>query len=125
MHGRATAGSGRAAEGLPLGRYWYARHHLEKFAGIPDEARYVIDRNRASGGGMTAGIDFALHMIGVWNGAENRRLTELLMEYAPQPPFGVGRPDLAPPQTLAAADPILEREMPGALVEQAARRRRI
>jgi cyclohexyl-isocyanide hydratase len=72
---------------------------------------------------MTAGIDFALHMIGVWNGAESGRLTELLMEYAPQPPFGVGRPDRAPSQTLAAADAILEGEMPCALVEAAARRR--
>jgi cyclohexyl-isocyanide hydratase len=56
--------------------YWYARHYLEKFGAIPEEARYVIDRNRASGGGMTAGTDFALHMIGVWSGAEDVRLTE-------------------------------------------------
>jgi hypothetical protein len=72
---------------------------------------------------MTAGIDFALHMIGVCNSAENGRLTELLMEHGPQPPFDVGRSDLAPPQTRAAADPILAREMPCALVELAARRR--
>ena len=123
--GALLLGAAGLLKGYRSACYWYARHHLEKFAAIPDEARYVIDRNRVSGGGMTAGIDFALHMIGVWNGAENGRLTELLMEYAPQPPFGVGRPDLAPPQTLAAADPILEREMPCALVEQAARRRRI
>jgi cyclohexyl-isocyanide hydratase len=121
--GALLLGAAGLLKGYRSACYWYMRHHLEKFGAIPDEARYVIDRNRASGGGMTAGIDFALHMIGVWNGAENGRLTELLIEYAPQPPFGVGRPELAPPQTLAAAEPILEREMPRALVEEAARRR--
>jgi cyclohexyl-isocyanide hydratase len=53
------------------------------------DARIVIDRNRASGGGVTSGSDFALAMIGEWHGVETGRLTELLIEYAPQPPFGV------------------------------------
>jgi hypothetical protein len=45
------------------------------------------------------------------------------MEYAPQPPFGVGRPDLVPPETVAAVASMITDEMPTALVEATARRR--
>ena len=65
----------------------------------------------------------ALAMIGKWNGLEKGKLGELLIEYAPQPPFGVGRPEIASPETLAAAESILKQEMPAALVEAAARKR--
>ncbi len=81
-----------AAAGLTKGYrsacYWYARPHVETFGAIPDDARVVIDRNRASGGGVTSGIDFALAMVSKWNGLEKGKLAELLIEYAPQPPFG-------------------------------------
>jgi hypothetical protein len=50
-------------------------------------------------------------------------LAELLTDYAPQPPFGVERPDLAPPETVGAAASMLTDEMPAALIETAARRR--
>lgn len=115
------------AAGLTKGHrsacYWYARPHVAIFGAIPDDARVVIDRNRASGGGVTSGIDFALAMIGEWDGLETGKLAELLIEYAPQPPFGVGRPELASAETLAAAESVLKQEMPAALVEAAARRR--
>jgi cyclohexyl-isocyanide hydratase len=39
------------------------------------------------------------------------RVVELLLEYAPQPPYGTGRPELADPQTLAAARTALEQAM--------------
>jgi cyclohexyl-isocyanide hydratase len=93
------------------------------FGAIPDSGRVVIDRNRASGGGITSGIDFALSMVGAWYSQDAGRFAELLVEYAPQPPFGIGRPELAPPELLATAKPILEQEMPTALIEAAARRR--
>jgi cyclohexyl-isocyanide hydratase len=48
-------------------------------------------------------------MVSQWNGLEKGKLAELLIEYAPQPPFGVGRPELASPETLAAAASILTR----------------
>ena len=51
------------------------------------------------------------------------KLAELLIEYAPQPPFGVGRPEHASSETLAAAESILKQEMPTEMVAAAARRR--
>lgn len=121
--GALLLGAAGLTKGYRTACYWYARPHVAAFGAIPDEGRIVIDRNRASGGGVTSGIDFALAMIGRWRGSENGRLAELLIEYAPQPPFGVGRPELASPETLAAAESILEQEMPAALVEATARRR--
>jgi cyclohexyl-isocyanide hydratase len=121
--GSLLLGAAGLLRGYRSACYWYARSALKKFGAIPDASRTVIDRNRASGGGLTAGIDFGLAMIGTWAGPAQGRLTELLLEYAPQPPFGAGRPELADAGTLAIAAPILDQQMPFALVDATARRR--
>jgi cyclohexyl-isocyanide hydratase len=121
--GALLLGAAGLTKGYRTACYWYARPQVAAFGAIPDDARVVIDRNRASGGGVTSGIDFALAMVGQWHSVEKAKLTELLIEYAPQPPFGVGRPDLASPETVGAAESILTDEMPAALIEAAARRR--
>jgi cyclohexyl-isocyanide hydratase len=82
----------------------------------------VIDRNRATGGGVTAGMDFALQMAGQWGGEAAGRLIELVVEYAPQPPYGTGRPELADEATLAAARQIMAGEFSEGVVDQAAQR---
>jgi len=61
---------------------------------------------------MTAGVDFGLAMVGQILGEPAGRIFELLFEYAPQPPFGTGRPELADPETLAAATETLKGLMP-------------
>jgi cyclohexyl-isocyanide hydratase len=122
-NGALLLGAAGLLKGYRSACYWYARPYLQEFGAIPDDSRVVIDRNRASGGGITAGIDFALTLIGEWAGPEQGRLIELLMEYAPQPPFGVGRPELADDTTLAIAAPILAKEMPAELIKAAVTRR--
>ncbi len=52
-------------------------------------------------------------MAGYWAGESMGRVIELIMEYAPQPPYGTGRPDLADAQTLAAARAALQHAMSG------------
>ena len=61
---------------------------------------------------MTAGLDFGITMIGSILGEPTGRILELLFEYAPEPPFGTGRPELADPNTLAAATKTLKELMP-------------
>jgi len=61
---------------------------------------------------MTAGVDFGLALAGQILGEPAGRNFELLFEYAPQPPFGTGRPELADPDTLAAATKTLKELMP-------------
>jgi len=52
--------------------------------------RVVIDRNRITGGGVTAGIDFDRTMAALLHGEEVAQEIQLIMEYDPQPPFRAG-----------------------------------
>ena len=62
--------------------------------------RYVIDRNRATGGGVTAGIDFGLAMVATISGEETAKTIQLALEYSPAPPFSHGTPSEADPAIL-------------------------
>jgi cyclohexyl-isocyanide hydratase len=110
--GSLLLGAAGLLKGYKAASHWYTREQLSLFGAIPTDARYVIDRNRATGGGMTAGVDFGLAMAGQILGEPAGRNFELLFEYAPQPPFGTGRPELADPDTLAAATKTLKELMP-------------
>lgn len=53
----------------------------------------MTDRNRITGGGVTAGIDFALTLIGQLVSPEIAAGIQLMAEYDPQPLTNVGSPD--------------------------------
>jgi cyclohexyl-isocyanide hydratase len=93
--------------------HWGARETLTQFGAEPSSERVCVDRNRLTGGGVTAGIDFGIAVAGHWAGENSGRVIELLLEYAPQPPYGTGRPELADPQSLAAARALLQQAMTG------------
>ena len=57
--------------------------------------RTVFDRNRVTGGGVTAGIDFALSLTAAIRGDEHTKLVQLSIEYDPAPPFDSGTPEKA------------------------------
>jgi cyclohexyl-isocyanide hydratase len=122
-NGSLLLGAAGLLKGYKAGCYWYSREYLRNFGAEPVDERIVVDRNRATGGGMTAGIDFGLGMIGLWADETAGQLTQLAMEYAPRPPFNAGRPELAPPNVLAMANQLLAAEMPNAVAEETARRR--
>ena len=92
------------AAGLLKGRraacHWGSREQLALFGAIPDPARVVRDGQVITGGGVTAGIDFALPVAAEVAGDLTAQAIQLSLEYAPQPPFNAGRPDLAPPEVL-------------------------
>ncbi|MGY3539794.1 cyclohexyl-isocyanide hydratase [Bradyrhizobium sp. USDA 4515] len=94
------------AAGLLKGRrsacHWAQRNLLPQYGAIPDPARVVVDGRYMSGGGVTAGIDFALTVAAILRGSIQAQVIQLLMEYEPDPPFHSGRPDTAPPEVLAA-----------------------
>jgi len=87
---------------------------LSQFGAEPSDERVCIDGNRLTGAGITAGVDFGIAVAGHWAGDGAGRLIELIMEYAPKPPYGTGRPDLADAQTLAAARAAMQKAMTGA-----------
>lgn len=94
------------AAGLLKGRraacHWQWRHLLPLFGAVPDAGRVVQDGNLITGGGVTAGIDFALAVVAEVAGPLLAQSLQLGLEYAPAPPFDSGTPDRAPPEVLAA-----------------------
>ena len=109
--GSLLLGAAGLLRGYRAAGHWGARDALAQFGAEPSNERVCIDRNRLTGGGITAGIDFGIAVAGHWAGDSTGRVIELIMEYAPQPPYGTGRPDLADPQTLAAAHVLLQEAM--------------
>jgi transcriptional regulator GlxA family with amidase domain len=89
-----------AAAGLLTGRraaiHWASSELFAAFGAVPDAGRVVRDRNRITGGGVTAGIDFTLSLIAELRGDEAAQGAQLLMEYAPEPPFDAGAPETPP-----------------------------
>jgi cyclohexyl-isocyanide hydratase len=89
-----------AAAGLLTGykatSHWAARETLRDFGAEPVDARVVVDRNRITGGGVTAGLDFGLQIIAKLRDQRYAEGVQLLAEYAPEPPFNAGTPHTAP-----------------------------
>ena len=88
-----------AAAGLLTGykatTHWLSLHLLKMFNVEVVEERVVIDRNRITGGGVTAGIDFGLFVVAKLFGEDAAKETQLMMEYNPSPPFDSGSPKTA------------------------------
>ncbi|MEY4578352.1 MAG: hypothetical protein RL701_3055 [Pseudomonadota bacterium] len=70
------------------------------------DERVVIDRNRMTGGGVTAGVDFGLTLVAELLGERSAQLQQLLMEYDPAPPFAAGSPESAGPEVVALAEQV-------------------
>lgn len=104
-----------AAAGLLRGRraacHWAWRDQLALFGAIPDPARVVRDGRYFTGGGVTAGIDFALTLAAEIAGDDFAQGLQLALEYAPAPPFNAGRPETAPPHVLAMVKAFNEQAM--------------
>ncbi len=88
-----------AAAGLLKGydatSHWQVASHLPRMGARHVNKRVVIDRNRMTGGGVTAGIDFGLTLAAHLKDEEAARRVQLIMEYAPEPPFRNGTPQEA------------------------------
>lgn len=95
------------AAGLLKGRsattHWASHDFLAALGAVPVNARVVRDGNLFTGGGVTAGIDFALTIAAEIAGPEVAQAIQLQIEYAPAPPFAAGHPDIAPAPVLARA----------------------
>ncbi len=93
-----------AAAGLLKGyratSHWASRHQLAWFGAEPVAERIVFDRNRVTGGGVTAGIDFGLALVAAIRGDDHAKFVQLSIEYDPQPPFDAGSPDKVEPAIL-------------------------
>lgn len=104
------AGAG-LLDGYKSACHWLSRDQLAIFGAIPIAERIVVDRNRISGGGVTAGIDFAFQVAAELCGDDVAKRLQLMLEYAPKPPFDITEQN-APPELMAeirsAARPMLD-----------------
>lgn len=94
--GSLVLGAAGLLRGYRATTHWMSHDQLSLLGAIPVDERIVIDRNRITGGGVTAGIDFALAVVGQIFGPEAAQAVQLQIEYNPAPPFNAGHPRTAP-----------------------------
>jgi cyclohexyl-isocyanide hydratase len=96
--GSLLLGAAGLLKGYRSASHWAVRDMLPLFGAIPVAERVVHDRNRMSGGGVTAGIDFGLTLAAEIAGEDAAKAIQLGIEYDPQPPFDAGSPEKAGPE---------------------------
>lgn len=100
--GSLVLGAAGLLNGYEATTHWMSMDQLEIFGAKPVKKRIVRDRNRITGGGVTAGIDFALYLASVLVDEQTARMIQLSIEYNPDPPFTSGSPDTASPDMVSA-----------------------
>jgi cyclohexyl-isocyanide hydratase len=100
--GSLVLGAAGLLKGYRATTHWSAMDHLAPFGAVPEKTRVCVDRNRITGGGVTAGIDFALTLVSIMVDRPTAEMIQLRLEYNPAPPFNSGSPDTAPAEILAA-----------------------
>lgn len=99
--GSLVLGAAGLLKGYRAATHWTAIDNLSAFGAIPARTRVCTDRNRVTGGGVTAGIDFALTLVSMLVDRTTAEAIQLRLEYNPAPPFQSGSPDTAPSEVLA------------------------
>jgi cyclohexyl-isocyanide hydratase len=110
--GSLVLGAAGLLRGYRAATHWSAIDFLSAFGATPAKTRVCVDRNRITGGGVTAGIDFALTLVSIMVDRKTAEAIQLGLEYNPAPPFNSGSPDTAPAEILALTK---ERIAPGQL----------
>ncbi len=96
--GSLLLGAAGLLKGYRSACHWALLDELKSFGAEPDSGRVVRDRNRLSGGGVTAGVDFGLTLVAELVDEEFAKLVQLSAEYDPEPPFDAGSPSKAGPE---------------------------
>jgi len=90
--GSLLLGAAGLLEGYAATTHWAYHELLAPCGATPVHERVVVDRNRITGGGVTAGIDFAFRLVAELCGDDVARGIQLGLEYDPEPPFRAGTP---------------------------------
>ncbi|OCR22329.1 thiamine biosynthesis protein ThiJ [Pseudomonas syringae] len=100
--GSLILGAAGLLAGYKATSHWSCRDALAGFGAIPTDARVVRDRNRITGAGVTAGLDFGLSMVAELRDQTYAECAQLMSEYDPDPPFNAGSMKTAPPKVKTA-----------------------
>lgn len=106
--GALVLGAAGLLRGYRATTHWNALAALPMLGAEISHERVCIDRNRITGGGVTAGIDLGLTVVAELVGRSAAEAIQLWIEYNPAPPFQAGSPDTAPPELVASTRARLE-----------------
>lgn len=98
--GSLLLGAAGLLEGYRATCHWASLPFLSAYGAIASEERVVKDRNRITGGGVTAGIDFGIALAAELSSVSVAQEIQLALEYDPAPPFDCGHPRVAPEATV-------------------------
>lgn len=90
--GSLVLGAAGLLQGYRATSHWATLDLLARLGAEPVAERYVRDRNRFTGAGVTAGLDFGLALVAELSEPKFARMVQLLAEYDPAPPFDAGSP---------------------------------
>jgi cyclohexyl-isocyanide hydratase len=110
--GSLILGAAGLLKGYKATSHWAWHDDLALFGAEPVRARTVFDRNRLTGGGVTAGIDFAFALMAAIRGEAHAKMIQLAIEYDPAPPFDAGSPEKVDPALLATYQARMEELAP-------------
>jgi transcriptional regulator GlxA family with amidase domain len=96
--GSLVLGAAGLLDGKRSTGHWLYLEPLREFGADPVGGRVVEDGKTITAAGVSAGIDMALHLVGLEVGPEVAQAVQLGIEYDPQPPFDAGSPEKAPDQ---------------------------
>jgi len=99
--GSLVLGAAGLLDGYAATSHWAFVDLLPMFGARPAPGRVVVDRNRITAGGVTAGIDFGLRLVAELAGEAHAKALQLGLEYDPDPPFRSGHPSVADPALVA------------------------
>lgn len=111
--GSLILGGAGLLRGYRATTHWAWHDMLPLFGAVPVAERVVRDRNRVTGAGVTAGIDFALSLTALLRGEDHARAVQLGLEYDPSPPFDAGSPASAGDALVAGFKARMDRLAPG------------
>lgn len=94
--GSLILGAAGLLDGYKATSHWITLDVLKELGAIPTKGRVVVDRNRITGGGVTAGMDFGLKIAALLRNETYAKAVQLYLEYDPAPPFDSGSPEKAP-----------------------------
>src|ERR1700748_1479559 len=78
--GSLVLGAAGLLKGYRAATHWTAMDNLSAFGATPTKSRVCIDRNRVTGGGVTAGIDFALTLVAMLRDQKTAQAIQLRLE---------------------------------------------